>query len=81
MPFGDGFVRDVDMADELNGEVFEPLRDVDVFREVVLDPETEVPTWPNGVDLAPEFLSWGRHKAHGCECGYDSPRELDTPAE
>jgi hypothetical protein len=36
--------------------VFEPLRDPDVFRAFFIHPEFETLTWPNGADLAPEFL-------------------------
>ena len=54
--FNDGVTKDVDLADELYGEVFEPLRDPDVFREVRLNPESKTVEWPNGADLAPEFL-------------------------
>ena len=47
---------EVDLADELIGEVFEPLRDVEAFAEAFVDPETQTVAWPNGADLAPEFL-------------------------
>ena len=54
--FDDGSVKDVDLSGELWGEVFEPLRDVARFRAFRLDPELGTITWPNGADLAPEFL-------------------------
>jgi hypothetical protein len=54
--FSDGSIRDVDLSDELQGEVFEPLRDPTVFRQVRVNPETRTIEWPNGADLAPEFL-------------------------
>jgi len=41
---------------ELHGEVFEPLRDPEVFAQVKINPETGTIEWPNGADLAPEFL-------------------------
>ncbi|MBA4181286.1 MAG: DUF2442 domain-containing protein [Anaerolinea sp.] len=72
--FADGFVRDVDLAEHLEGELFEPLKDVEYFRQVAFDLESETVVWPNGADLAPEFLRWGPHRESGCECGYeDSP--------
>ncbi len=55
--FSDGTRREVDLTDELDGEVFEPLRDPRAFAEAFLDPETRTVAWPNGADLAPEFLA------------------------
>lgn len=54
--FDDGSEKVVDLADELWGEVFEPLKDPAFFRRVRLNPETGTVEWPNGADLAPEFL-------------------------
>jgi hypothetical protein len=36
--------------------MFEPLKDENVFAQATIDPELETVTWPNGADLAPEFL-------------------------
>jgi len=54
--FNDGLTGDVDLAAELEGEVFEPLRDPAVFQSFVLHPELHTIVWPNGADFAPEFL-------------------------
>ncbi len=54
--FSDGAEGEVDLGPELTGEVFEPLRDPAVFARVRLDPEVRTVAWPNGADLAPEFL-------------------------
>lgn len=54
--FTDGSEREVDLSGELRGEVFEPLQDQAMFGEAFLDPETRTVAWPNGADLAPEFL-------------------------
>lgn len=54
--FNNGIEGEVDLAAELSGEVFVPLRDVRLFRQVRLDPETRTVVWPNGADLTPEFL-------------------------
>jgi hypothetical protein len=55
--FDDGSVKDVDLRNELWGEVFEPLRDPEFFRQVFVNEETRTIQWPNGADLAPTFLS------------------------
>ncbi len=54
--FDDGTSGEVDLNGELDGPVFEPLKDIDIFRKVAVDPELETVVWPNGADLAPEFL-------------------------
>ena len=54
--FNDGAEGEVDLADELEGEVFGPLRDRSKFRDFRVDSEMETIVWSNGADLAPEFL-------------------------
>ena len=54
--FNDGLEGEVDLRDELDGPVFEPLRDVNVFRALELHPELHTVVWKNGADFAPEFL-------------------------
>ena len=52
----DGSEGEVDLSRELEGPVFESLKDVAFFSQVVLDLETHTVVWPNGADFAPEFL-------------------------
>ncbi|MEK7403271.1 MAG: DUF2442 domain-containing protein [Gemmatimonadota bacterium] len=54
--FSDGAEGHVDLADHLQGQVFEPLKSVTFFAQVILDPETRTVAWPNGADIAPEYL-------------------------
>jgi len=54
--FADGVEGDIDLEDELWGEVFEPLKEIAVFRGFRLDRELNTVAWPTGADLAPEFL-------------------------
>jgi hypothetical protein len=54
LEFTDGACGQVDLAQELTGPVFEPLRDIDYFRHFSLNPSTI--EWPNGADFAPEYL-------------------------
>ena len=54
--FRDGTSGQIDLEPELWGEVFEPLRDPAVFRQFTIDPGFHTLVWPNGADLAPEFL-------------------------
>lgn len=54
--FSDGVVKDVDLSNELYGEVFEPLRSPALFAHAAINDETSTIEWPNGADFAPEFL-------------------------
>ncbi|MBI4569310.1 MAG: DUF2442 domain-containing protein [Planctomycetes bacterium] len=54
--FTDGVEADLDLRDELWGEVFEPLKDVARFRTMRFDRELNTVTWNTGADFAPEFL-------------------------
>lgn len=54
--FSDGTEGNVDLGDELHGEIFEPLKDQALFGQVSVHPEFHTLSWPNGADLAPEFL-------------------------
>ena len=54
--FADGVAGEVDLRNELHGEVFRPLRDKNLFRAVSVNPDWHTVAWPNGADLAPEFL-------------------------
>lgn len=56
LKFNDGAIGEVDLKDELYGEVFESLKEVDRFKAFKVDPELETIVWDNGADLAPEFL-------------------------
>jgi len=51
--FDDGAVRAVNLEGQLDGPVFEPLQDPDVFAQVKVDPETGTVTWPTSADLDP----------------------------
>ena len=53
--FSDGVEGEVDLTEWLTGPVFEPLRNVDRFAEVRLDPPFAI-SWPTGADIATEAL-------------------------
>ena len=54
--FEDDSVRLVDLSAELNGEIFEPLKDLRVFRTARLNPDLDTVVWSNGADMSPDFL-------------------------
>ena len=54
--FSDGVEGEVDLTGELDGPIFEPLADPEYFKSFTLHPELHTIAWPNGADIAPEFL-------------------------
>lgn len=56
LEFTDNAVKDVDLSGELYGEIFEPLKDLGLFRQASLNEETLTIEWPNGADFSPELL-------------------------
>ena len=54
--FNDGAEGEVDLTEELEGEVFEPLKELSRFTRFRVDPDMQTLIWDNGADMAPEFL-------------------------
>ena len=54
--FSDGSDGEVDLENELDGEIFEPLKDISYFKNFIVNQELHTVVWPNGADFAPEFL-------------------------
>ncbi|MDR1190774.1 MAG: DUF2442 domain-containing protein [Verrucomicrobiales bacterium] len=54
LTFNNGVTKTVDLQNELDGEVFEPLRAIDYFKNFHIIYNTV--EWDNGADFAPEFL-------------------------
>ncbi len=56
LSFEDGSNRLVDLESELDGEVFQPLKDIAYFRTVNVNPDLDTIVWGNGADMSPDFL-------------------------
>ncbi len=54
--FNDGRKGVADLIDALKGPVFEPLKNKTQFSALKVDEELETIVWPNGADLAPEYV-------------------------
>lgn len=52
--FNNGAVKDVDLSDSLEGNVFVPLQDKEYFKHFSIRFNTI--EWENGADFAPEYL-------------------------
>jgi len=56
LKFEDGTLREVDLTQHLDGEVFEPLRKPERFKSVRLNSDLDTIVWDNGADMSPDFL-------------------------
>jgi hypothetical protein len=54
--FNDNTVRIIDFKPVLFGEIFEDLRDPELFKMVSIDKEAHTLIWPNGADFDPATL-------------------------
>jgi len=54
LTFNNGEMKTVDLQSELNGTVYEPLRQLDFFKNFQVKYNTI--EWANGADYAPEYL-------------------------
>jgi len=54
--FSDGSEGEIDFEQELDGEIFVPLKDISYFKNFTVNQELHTVVWPNGADFAPEFL-------------------------
>jgi hypothetical protein len=60
--FGDKTQQLIDFQPVLGGELFGPLRDLNLFNQVSLDSEVHTLVWPNGADFDPATLhDWPEH--------------------
>ena len=61
--FDDDTIQRIDFRPVLEGEVFAPLRDLQLFNAVELDPTFGTIQWPNGADFDPETLhDWPKYR-------------------
>lgn len=56
LTFEDGVVKLVDLEPYLDGEIFEPLKDIDYFKTVRVNPDINTIVWDNDADVSPDFL-------------------------
>ena len=54
--FNNGRKGVADLFEALRGSIFEPLKDKSIFANLKIDKELATIVWPNGADLAPEYI-------------------------
>lgn len=63
LEFDDGTRQRIDFRPVLEGELFGPLQDVQLFNAVESDPTFGTIQWPNGADFDPETLhDWPKYR-------------------
>jgi hypothetical protein len=62
--FDDNEEQVIDFQPVLVGELYGPLQDDHLFKQVEIDPEVHTLVWPNGADFDPATLhDWPRYAA------------------
>ncbi|MFW6239713.1 MAG: DUF2442 domain-containing protein [Thermodesulfobacteriota bacterium] len=56
LTFEDDIVKIVDLEHHLDGEVFEPLNNIEYFKKVRINPDIDTIVWENEADFSPDFL-------------------------
>ena len=51
--FNNGKSGIIDLKNELTGPIFEPLKEISLFKTIRIHPIMETVVWDNGADLAP----------------------------
>jgi hypothetical protein len=60
--FDDNAEQTIDFQPILAGELYRPLRDLEMFNRVKIDLEVHTLVWPNGADFDPATLhDWPEH--------------------
>ena len=54
--FDDGREGIADLTEALAGPMFDSLKEPDLFTKLRVDKELQTIVWPNGIDLAPEYI-------------------------
>ncbi len=56
LQFEDGRWRVANLEQYLDGEVFQPLREISSFATARLNTDIDTVVWDNGADMSPDFL-------------------------
>lgn len=54
--FENNITKIVDLENHIGKGVFTPLKDLNFFKSVYVNPDLDTIAWENGVDISPDFL-------------------------
>ena len=54
--FENDVVKLVDLTDHLDGDVFQPLKEISYFKTFTVNHDIDTVVWPNQADFSPDFL-------------------------
>lgn len=78
--FEDGVVRRINFLPVLEGELFSPLKDLQMFNAAALDSEACTLVWPNGADFDPSTLhDWPDVEAEFVQMARSWARRQEQP--
>lgn len=61
--FDDELKKSINSQPVLYGELYSPLRNINIFNKVKIDPEAFAIVWPNGADFEPSLLhDWEKYE-------------------
>ena len=82
LSFDDGLTRTINFEPILEGELFGPLRDPELFAQVSIDPEICTVVWPSGADFDPATLhDWPEHEAGFQAAAKRWKRAMEAPLQ
>ena len=56
LTFENNVIKIVNLKNHLDGDVFEPLKELKYFQKVKINPDIDTIVWPNEADFSPDFL-------------------------
>ncbi len=64
LKFNDCTSKKINFEKILYGEMYSPLKDLELFNRVYIDPEISTIVWPNGADFDPAILhDWEKYES------------------
>ncbi|MCP4482845.1 MAG: DUF2442 domain-containing protein [bacterium] len=56
LTFENDEIKEVNLEQYLDGDIFSPLQDINFFKQVYLNQDIDTIVWSNNADFSPDFL-------------------------